>query len=205
MAFIMIRLLVLLFSLCLSSVSSLTLAQGKKILVLGDSLSAAYQIPKDQGWVNLLRQRVKPRWEVINGAVSGATTAHGLNLLPGLLTKHRPDIVLLELGGNDGLQGKPVTYVSKNLDKLILISKDHGAKVILLGIRIPPNLGERYTKPFFEQYRDLSKRHNLSYLPFLLEGVATNPSLMKSDGIHPTASAQPKILANVWPVLAPHL
>ncbi len=173
--------------------------------MLGDSLSAAYRMPKEQGWVNLLRQRVKPEWQVINGAVSGATTAQGLSLLPGLLKQHQPEILILELGGNDGLQGKPIKHITQNLEKLVLQAKQAGATVVLLGIRIPSNFGSRYTEPFFQQYKKIAKKHGLAYHPFLLEGVATNKSLMMNDGIHPKAAAQPKILENVWGVLKPEL
>lgn len=205
MALIMLRLFILVVGLYFSVSSPLTLAQAKKILVLGDSLSAAYQIPKEKGWVNLLRQRVGPQWEVINSAVSGATTSHGLNVLPSLLDAHKPNILILELGGNDGLQGKPISHISANLEKLIDLAMQNGAKVVLLGMRLPPNLGERYTRPFYEQFGVLASKYKLPYVAFLLEGVATEVSLMKNDGVHPKAEAQPILLDTVWTVLSAQL
>jgi len=131
----------------------------------------------------------------------GATTAAGLQTLPVALKKHQPDIVILEMGGNDGLQGKPVALIKRNLEQLIKISQDAGARVLLIGMRLPPNLGSRYTEPFFQQYAELAKKYQLAYIPFLLEGVAGNEQLMQADGIHPTAQAQERILENVWPTL----
>jgi len=176
-----------------------------RILVLGDSISAAYYIPQESGWVNLMRQRFsKLNWpvKVINASISGATSAAGLQTLPPLLKQERPHMVVLELGGNDGLQGKPVSLISKNLRSLIEQSKSAGAEVLLLGMRLPPNLGARYTEPFHLQYSQLANNYQLQLVPFLLEGVAQNPELMQADGIHPTAEAQIKLLDNVWPTIA---
>lgn len=177
----------------------------KKILVVGDSLSAAYKLSAQQGWVHLLRQRLKDNnysHQVINASVSGATTAAGIQLMRQSLALHKPDIVIVELGGNDGLQGKPVSYITKNLDRLIKMASTSGAEVILVGIRIPPNLGRRYTEPFFNQYQVLADKHKLPLVPFLLDKVAGYPNLMQEDGIHPSAEGQPIVLENVWPVLA---
>ncbi len=174
------------------------------ILVLGDSLSAAYNIPLEKGWVNLLRKRV-PGIEIINASLGGATTSNGLQRLPGLLEKHKSQLVIIELGANDGLQGKPIHYITSNLDKLIIFAQSTGAKVLLIGNRLPPNRGERYTKPFFNQYQKLAKRHSVAYLPFMLRGLAGNSEYMQQDGLHPKANAQAAILDNLWPILKPLL
>ena len=177
-----------------------------KILVLGDSLSAAYKLPEEQGWVNLMAERIKNKgWavNVANASVSGATTEAGLQLLPRALSLHKPDWVVLELGANDGLQGKPIPYITSQLERLITQIKASGAEVILLGIQLPPNFGKRYTEPFFNQYPALATKHRLPYLPFLLDGVAGNPQLMMTDGLHPSAEGQKKVLENVWKLIAP--
>ncbi len=174
------------------------------LLVLGDSLSAAYNISAESGWVHLLQQRLEEAGKnvsVVNGSVSGATTAAGLQSLPAILERHQPDYMILELGANDGLQGKPVPYIKQNLVELISLAKSANVKVLLVGIRLPPNFGSRYTEPFFNQYADLASQYELEYLPFLLDGVAGNDELMQEDGLHPTAKAQPKILDNIWPAV----
>ncbi len=177
---------------------------SKKILVMGDSLSAAYKLPVEDGWVYHLQARLQQQeWdvEVVNASVSGATTAAGLQILPDALLVHKPDIVILELGANDGLQGKPIPYITKNLSKLIETVKAGGAKILIVGIKLPPNFGRRYTQPFFAQYEALSQTYQLPLVPFLLEGVAGDRELMQNDGLHPTAEGQPLVLENVWPVL----
>ncbi len=177
---------------------------SQKILVMGDSLSAAYKLPVEDGWVYHLQARLQQQnrgVEVVNASVSGATTAAGLQILPDALLVHKPDIVILELGANDGLQGKPIPYITKNLSKLIETAKADGAKVLIVGIKLPPNFGSRYTQPFFAQYEALSQTYQLPLVPFLLEGVAGNRDLMQRDGLHPTAAGQPLVLENVWPVL----
>lgn len=180
-----------------------------RIVVMGDSLSAAYYIPLESGWVQLLQERLERGStrpvKVINSSISGATTAAGLQTLPVVLEKQKPHIVVLEMGGNDGLQGKPLALIKSNLEKLIQLSLAADAQVLLVGMRLPPNLGSRYTQPFFTQYAELADQYKLAYLPFLLEGVAGNSALMQEDGIHPKAEAQPRILDNVWPVLNPLL
>jgi len=176
----------------------------KKILVVGDSLSAAYKLASDQGWVHLLQHRLLENdypFTVVNASISGATTAAGLQIMPKALKQHRPEIVLIELGGNDGLQGKPVPYITKNLESLIVMAKNAPAKVLLLGVRLPPNFGARYTGPFFSQYASLAERHDLALVPFFLKNVAGYPDLMMQDGIHPRAEGQPILLENVWEVL----
>jgi len=194
------KLLAILFSLTLTTNFAIAADDEKvKILVLGDSLSAAYGIPRDRGWVNLLASKLSNKANVINTSISGETTDGGLAALPRHLKIHVPDIVILELGANDGLRGFPIPLIKKNLQQLINISRTNGAQVILVGIHIPPNYGQRYTEAFYQNYVELSQTNNLSFVPFLLDGVVLNPELMQDDGLHPTAQAQPKLLANVLP------
>jgi len=174
------------------------------LLVFGDSLSAAYRMEERDGWVARLQQRLHDQpapVQVVNGSVSGETTAGGRARLPAMLSAHSPDIVILELGGNDGLRGLPVTSIRENLEHMIQLSQQAGAQVILAGIQIPPNYGPRYTAPFYAQYEELAEQYDLVRIPFLLEGIADNAALMQDDGIHPTAEAQPMIVDSVWPVL----
>jgi acyl-CoA thioesterase I len=178
--------------------------QGQRILVLGDSISAAYGMSLEQGWVALLRGQLQedhPDHEVINASISGDTTNGGLRRLPALLEQHSPNLVIIELGGNDGLRGFPLTALRSNLDKLVNLSVDHGARVILLPMEIPPNYGTRYTAGFRESYVKVAEATGSTLAPFLLEGVATNRELMQADGIHPNARAQPLLLNNVLPVV----
>ena len=180
----------------------------KKVLVLGDSLSAAYKLPATQGWVHLLQQRLREydvSTELVNASVSGATTAAGLQILPGALAAHVPDMVIVELGANDGLQGKPVSYIRKNLQQLIEKSQAGGAKVVLLGVRLPPNFGARYAEPFFAQYASLAEQYDAVLVPFMLDGVAGQSAFMMGDGLHPNATGQVRVLENIWEVLAPYL
>ncbi|WP_036240529.1 arylesterase [Marinospirillum insulare] len=187
--------------------SSLVAAERPVILVMGDSLSAAYNIPTSAGWVSLLEERLKKRtdWQVINASISGETTSGGLTRLPALLRQHQPSLVLLELGANDGLRGLPPQLITNNLEKMLTLSEESGAKVMLIGILLPPNYGPAYLAKFEQTYPQLAKKHQLPLLPFLLEGVADQPSLMQEDGLHPTAEAQPKILENLWVELKPLL
>ncbi|MEN5041582.1 MULTISPECIES: arylesterase [Stenotrophomonas] len=179
------------------------------VLVVGDSLSAAHNIPAASGWVNLLQQRVKqqitPPPAIINASISGETTAGALTRLPGLLEKHRPSVVVIELGGNDALRGLSPTQLRGNLEKMIVDSQKAGAKVLLLGIDVPPNYGPAYRQRLRQTYAELAKAYKVPLLPFLLEGVALKPNLMQADGLHPTAAAQPQVLENVWPLLKPLL
>jgi len=173
------------------------------ILILGDSLSAAYRMSASEGWVSLLAERLEANssfsdYGVVNASISGATTAAGLSSLPSLLATHRPKIVVVELGANDGLQGKPIPYITKNLSSILSEVAANGAQALLLGNHIPPNYGKAYTKPFFDQYKTLAKKFDIPYVPFLLEGVATDSSLMMPDGLHPLPRAQTKVLENVW-------
>jgi acyl-CoA thioesterase-1 len=178
-------------------------AQGV-ILVWGDSLSAAYRMPEEQGWVALLQNKLVTEdrpWHIVNGSVSGETTDGGLARLPAMLDSTAPDIVILELGGNDGLRGLPVRNIRSNLTRMIELSQAAGAQVLLAGIQIPPNYGPRYTEPFYAQFGELAEHYDLAWIPFLLEGIADNPALMQNDGIHPTAEAQAMIVKIVWPTL----
>lgn len=199
----------ILFSLLLLLPYATTQAsQPPVLLVMGDSLSAAYNLPAESGWVNLLEQRLQQQgydWQVINASISGETTGGGLTRLPALLRQHQPQIVLLELGANDGLRGQPPQRITANLDRMITLSRQADAEVLLLGILLPPNYGPRYLQQFEQIYPQLAKQHQLPLVPFLLEGVADKPSLMQQDGLHPTAEAQPEILETVWVELKPLL
>lgn len=192
-----------------SSTSALDNSSATKtILVMGDSLSAAYKLSASDGWVHLLEQRLTSHarpYRVVNASVSGATSAAGLQLLPQSLAKHSPDIVILELGANDGLQGKPVPYITENLRRLIRMIRKEGADVLLLGVHLPPNMGSRYTKPFFAQYARLAEQEAVGLVPFLMDGVAGHPELMLDDGLHPKAEGQKILLDNVWHQLEPML
>lgn len=176
--------------------------------MLGDSLSAAYNMDVQQGWVALLQQRLKQRdlpYHVVNASISGDTTAGGLARLPRLLAEHRPQVVIVELGGNDGLRGLPPEETRRNLSAIVARARAAGAKVLLLGVELPPNYGTRFNERFRRVYREVAAEHGVPLVPFVLEGVATDPALMQPDGIHPNAAAQPRILENVWPLLAPLL
>jgi len=181
-------------------------ASDRTILVFGDSLSAALGLPAEQGWVALLAERVRSQgygYEVVNASVSGETSAGGLERLPRALQQHHPSIVVLELGANDGLRGLPVDAMRTNLAQMIYLAEQAGARVVLLGIRIPPNYGPRYTQQFTVAYTDLAREHHLPFVPFLLKDVALKPALMQPDGMHPNAAGEPHVLENVWPVLKP--
>ncbi|WP_305806191.1 arylesterase [Stenotrophomonas sp. YIM B06876] len=179
------------------------------VLVVGDSLSAAHNIPAASGWVNLLDQRVQaqlqPAPAIVNASVSGETTSGALTRLPALLQKHRPKVVVIELGGNDALRGLSPAQLRSNLDRMVVLSADSGARVLLLGIDVPPNYGPVYRQRLRQTYVEVARRHGAALVPFFLEGVALQPSLMQADGLHPTAAAQPRLLDNVWPVLRPLL
>lgn len=173
---------------------------------MGDSLSAAYGIPPEQGWVALLEQRLPAEdFQVINASVSGETTSGGLTRLPALLSRHEPDLLLLQLGANDALRGLPLQVIRSNLDALVEQARQAGTEVLLIGIRIPPNYGPQYTESFFNLYAEIADQYALPRVPFLLENVALDWNLMQSDGLHPNADAQPLILDNVWLHLEPLL
>ena len=178
------------------------------ILVFGDSLSAGYGIHVEQGWVSLLASKISQLgygFRVINASVSGETTAGGLARLPHALEVHKPRILVLELGGNDGLRSLPLASTHDNLDKMISLAQARGITVLLLGMRVPPNYGERYTTGFYNMYTDLAQAHKLALVPFLLDRVALNPVLMQADGLHANEAGQPLLLDNVWPKLEPLL
>lgn len=168
------------------------LAQADRILVFGDSLSAAYRIETEQGWVQLLANELGQH-EVINASVSGETTGGGLSRLPRLLEEIQPDWVLIELGGNDGLRGYPLQSIRNNLGEMIEASRNASAQPVLMEIRIPPNYGERYSSAFQQNYSELAEQYDIPLIGFILEEIALDSELMQDDGIHPTAEAQPEI------------
>jgi len=175
------------------------------VLVWGDSLSAAYGIPQEKGWVSLLQEQYKDELDIINASISGETTQGGVTRLPDALKAHKPTLLLLELGANDGLRGFKTEVMQENLQGMIEMSQAVGAKVVLLGIRIPLNYGFTYTQKFEKVYVDLAEKYDLPLLPFLLEPVALDFDLMQRDGLHPTAAAQPKVLKHVLTVLEPEI
>lgn len=183
-------------------------AAAGTVLIVGDSISAAFGLDTRIGWVALLEQRMKQEGftdKVINASISGDTSAGGRARLPALLAAHKPELVILELGGNDGLRGQQPTQLQQNLASMIDSSRDAGAKVLLLGMQIPPNYGPRYTNAFKEVYTNLAAEKKVPLVPFFLEGVGGVPELMQADGLHPAANAQQKLLENVWPTLKPLL
>ena len=194
--------------LCILLICSTSTYAQKNIIVLGDSISAAYGIPTEQGWVSLLQSRLKishEQYNVINASISGDTTNDGLKRLPSLLERHQASFILIELGGNDGLRGYPLNTIKNNLEALIKQSKNNNITPILLAMRIPPNYGKRYTSGFQKIYQGIAQESNITLVPFLMNEVATNPELMQKDGIHPTASAQSILLDAVWLTLEPLL
>ncbi len=183
-------------------------AFARTLLVVGDSLSAAYGIDPNAGWVAQLEQRLRREgldYTVINASISGDTTAGGRARLPRALAQHRPALVAIELGGNDGLRGLPLAQMKQNLGAMVRAAKASGARVVLIGIKLPPNYGVRYTRAFERVYRELAAEQRVKLVPYLLDGVAGVDGLMQDDGIHPTSAAQTRILDNVWPTLRPLL
>ena len=194
--------------LCMLLAAAAVAHAANTILVFGDSISAGYGIPLEKGWVALLQKKLDTEgygYRIINASVSGETTAGGLSRLPRALALHHPRIVILELGGNDGLRALPVAAMRANLGKMARLARAAGAAVMLLGMRIPPNYGPEYTERFRLAYLDLAKERKLPLVPFLLSGVALTPALMQADGLHPNVRGQARLLANVWPVLKPLL
>lgn len=184
------------------------MAQAGTVLVVGDSISAAFGMDTRQGWVHLLDERMRQEGfehQLVNASISGDTSAGGAARLPALLAEHKPQLVIVELGGNDGLRGLPPGQLQQNLASMVDASRDAGAKVLLLGMRIPPNYGERYTTAFAKVFDDVAADKNVPLVPFLLEGVGGVTSLMQDDGVHPAVAAQPRLLENVWPTLKPLL
>ncbi|QVM93171.1 arylesterase [Pseudomonas entomophila] len=187
------------------------LAQGAvagTVLVVGDSISAGFGLDTREGWVELLQQRLKNEGfddQVVNASISGDTSAGGRARLPALLVAHKPDLVVLELGGNDGLRGQPPQQLQQNLALMIDRAREAGARVVLLGMRLPPNYGVRYTSAFAQVYEQLATDKQVPLVPFFLEGVGGVPAMMQADGIHPAPVAQQRLLENAWPTIKPLL
>jgi acyl-CoA thioesterase I len=180
-------------------------ASDRTVLVLGDSLSAGYGIKPAQGWVALLEKRLQEQgyeYRVVNASVSGETSGGGLQRLPRALEMHKPDVVIVELGANDGLRGLSVALTRDNIAKIVARARQAGAQVLLVGMRLPPNYGPRYTNEFMNMYREIATESRVALVPFLLQSVALKPGLMQPDGLHPTAQAQPALLDTVWPELS---
>ncbi len=178
------------------------------LLVVGDSISAAFGLDSRQGWVALLENRLREegfQHSVVNASISGDTSAGGAARLSALLAEHQPELVIIELGGNDGLRGQAPDQLQQNLTAMVEKSQQAGAKVLILGMRLPPNYGARYTTAFAQVFSDLAEQKQVPLVPFFLEGVGGVPGMMQADGIHPTESAQPVLLDNVWPTLKPML
>ncbi|MEH6388363.1 MAG: arylesterase [Pseudomonas profundi] len=189
---------------CLFCLLAFPAAAAQNILIVGDSISAAFGLEIEQGWVALLQERLREQGyphQVVNASVSGDTTAGGRARLPALLDKHQPELVVIELGGNDGLRGLPPTQMKQNLSAMVSKARDAGADVVLLGMRIPPNYGVRYTRAFEQVFADIQGEQNIPLMPFFLADVAEVADLMQSDRIHPTAKAQPTLLENAWPLI----
>ena len=183
-------------------------AAAGTILIVGDSISAGFGLDTRLGWVSLLEQRLEREGHddrVVNASISGDTSAGGQARLPALLTEHKPDVVFVELGGNDGLRGQPPAQLQQNLAAMIDAAKTAGAKVLLLGMQLPPNYGPRYTEAFAGVYAQLADEKQIALVPFFLEGVGGHPELMQADGLHPAAAGQKRLLDNVWPALKPLL
>lgn len=185
-----------------------TLAQAKSIVVLGDSISASYGFEAQYGWVNLLAKQLAashPEYKVYNASISGDTSAGGLARLPQILTRYQPEIVLLELGANDGLRGMSLTSMQQNLSAIITQTKKSGAKVLLLSMRIPSNYGKRYTDMFYNSYTKLGEKNKVTVVPFILEGVVLDKSYRQADGLHPNVKAQTIIADHISPYVLPLL
>jgi acyl-CoA thioesterase-1 len=179
-------------------------APARTLLVFGDSLSAGFGLEPGQGWVSLLQDRLEAQgygYRVVNASISGDTTTSGLGRLPRALDLHRPAIVLIELGGNDGLRATPVPLIRRNMAEMIRLAREAGARVVLAGLHLPPNYGTRYTTEFRALYPGLAREHGVTLIDFILDGVALDARLMQADGIHPNAAAQARILDNVWPAV----
>jgi acyl-CoA thioesterase-1 len=187
---------------CLPAVAART------ALVFGDSLSAAYGLSADQGWVHLLGERAKRSgldWRIVNASISGETTAGGLRRLPEDLKRHKPDVVVIALGANDALRGQPVAGIRANLERMVRLARAARAEPVIVGIMIPPNYGIDYAAQFRDLYPAVAAKLKVPLVPFLLDGIADRPELFQPDQMHPTAAAQPRILENVWKALEPVL
>ena len=190
-----------------TSVSSFAASAGQqcKILVMGDSLSAAYGLPKEQGWVALMESRLAekfPHCNVVNASVSGETTAGGKTRLPALLKQHQPTHMILELGANDGLRGLSLDTMKDNLTNMLVAARRSGAQAVLIGMQIPSNYGPAYARRFGDTFPEVARKQKVPLVPFMLEGFALDPTAFQADGIHPNAGAQPKILENIWPTFS---
>lgn len=180
----------------------------RTVLVMGDSLSAAYGLAPREGWVALLAERLRsehPGWNVANASISGETTAGGASRIAAELARHEPEVVVIELGANDGLRGLDLDQTRANLERMIRASRDSGARVLLIGMRLPPNYGPQYTEAFERNYVELAEAHDAALLPFLLEPIAMDRDAFQPDNLHPVAAAQPKLRDHVWPALTPLL
>jgi len=194
--------------LLLSGLLCASLAPAATLLVLGDSISAGYGVPPAKIWVKLLEQRLAAKgysYQVVNAAVSGDTTAGGVSRLPAMLRQHRPEVVVIELGGNDGLRGLRLKNTRENLQAMVRMAQKSGAKVLLLGINLPPSQGVKYVNDFHAMYPSVSKATGAAFLPGFLEKVGTDPDMMQADGIHPNSLGQPVLVDTMWPALEPLL
>lgn len=183
-------------------------AGGKTVLVLGDSLSAGYGLRVDQSWVALTEKRMRathPGWRVVNASISGETTSGGASRIASEIARNKPAVVVIELGSNDGLRGLALAQTRANLETIIQASKRTKARVLLLGMRLPPNFGAQYTRGFEQNFSDLAKRHQTALVPFFLAPIASSRGNFQADNLHPTAAAQPKLRDHVWPALQPLL
>ncbi len=183
-------------------------ADNPTVLIFGDSLSAGFGIDVDQSWGALLQSRLESQGyehRVINASISGETTEGGVARIGAALERFQPALIILELGANDGLRGFPAERLRGNLDKIVVASKDSGAAVVLLGIRIPPNYGARYTEAFENTFRDVAIEHDIPWIEFFMEGIALNDELLQADGLHPNLKAQPLLLENAWPIISASL
>ncbi len=190
--------------LLLSGVVWVPSALAATVLVFGDSLSAAYGLRKEDGWVYLLQQQL-PEHIFINASISGETSGNGLARLPAHLKEQKPDVLVIELGANDGLRGFPVETLRNNLQAMIDLGKQAGCRILLLGMQIPPNYGPRYAKQFSDTYMQLAEENAVALVPFMLQAIAGDPAHFQADQVHPTAAVQPQILATVKPALEPLL
>ena len=192
--------------LMLLAASASAYSAPKTVLVLGDSLSAEYGLNRGSGWVALLEKKLKAERisaTIVNASISGETTSGGRARLPALIRQHKPAVVVIELGANDGLRGLPVASAEDNLRTMVDLARKNDAEVLLVGMRMPPNYGRAYTEQFFNMYTKLSTKYKAPLVPFMLEGVADQPKLFQADRLHPNAEAHPIILANIWPKFKP--
>ncbi|MCP8467306.1 arylesterase [Pseudomonas sp. ZM23] len=193
---------------CLALLLFTQQAAAQTLLVVGDSISAGLGVDTSHGWVSLLDKRLREQgfdYSVVNASISGDTSAGGLARLPALLSEQKPKLVVIELGGNDGLRGMAPAQLQQNLASMVEQSRKAGAKVLLLGMKLPPNYGQRYTDAFSKVFETVAREQQIALVPFFLEGVGGVSAMMQADGIHPATVAQPKLLDNVWPTLKPLL